>query len=262
MANPDGTPVWFELVTPDQDKAQEFYRAVAGWKVAPSPMPEHGGYRIAQAPDDEGVAGLMTPPPGSGGAPGWRVYFASGNVDATAARVEELGGKVFFGPMDIPHVGRFAVAGDPQGITFNIMTGAGGRDSSAFKQMRGEGGNGHGVWVELATPHPDAALGFYGELFGWSRQGAMPMGDMGDYTFVGRGEQDRPGAIMSSTATGAPARWSWYVQVPDIDAAVATAKGQGGGLLQGPDPIPGGAFSAKLRDAQGFQVGVVGPRKS
>lgn len=262
MAHPDGTPIWFELTTPDPDKAQSFYQAVAGWQVAPSPMPEHNGYRIANAAGGEGVAGLMAPPPGTGGVPGWTLYFATGDVDAMAARAKELGGKVFFGPMEIPHVGRFAVVGDPQGVVFSIMTGSSPNASAAFKQMCGDVGDGHGVWIELATPDPEGALDFYGKLFGWSKQGSMPMGEMGDYTFIGRGEQDRPGAVMSSKMTGAPARWNWYVQVPDIDAAVATAKEQGGELLQGPDPIPGGALSANLKDTQGFQIGIVGRRES
>ena len=115
-------------------------------------------------------------------------------------------------------------------------------------------------WVELASTDAKAAQDFYGKLFGWSKQGAMPMGALGDYTFIGRSEQDRPGAVMSSATTGAPVRWNWYIQVADIDAAVATAKEKGGALMQGPDPIPGGAFSANVKDAEGFQIGIVGQR--
>ena len=66
---------------------------------------------------------------------------------------------------------------------------------------------------------------------------------------------------MSSTTTHAPARWNWYVQVADIDAAIAAAKGRGGAVLQGPDPIPGGDYSANLKDAAGLQIGIVGPRR-
>lgn len=260
MANQDGTPIWFELTTPDQDRAQAFYEAVMGWQIATSPMPEHGGYRMASAADGEFVGGLMTPPPGMGGMPGWTVYFAVSDVDAVAARIEELGGRLFFGPMDIPHVGRFAVVGDPQGVAFSIMKGDSPEDSTAFKMVPGAGSLGHAVWIELATPDPDAALDFYGQLFGWSKHGAMPMGEMGEYAFIGT-EDFRPGAMMSSEATGAPARWNWYVHVPDIDAAIATAQEQGGTLVDGPHEIPGGDYSAHIKDPQGSSVGVVGPRK-
>ncbi len=259
MATPDGTPVWFELTTPDQDEAQDFYGAVMAWTVAPSPAAEHGGYRIASAGDGSAIAGVMTPPPGSGGMSGWSLYFAAADVDALAGRVRELGGQLLFGPMDIPHVGRFAVVGDPQGVAFSIMQGLSpAAGSAAFRQMGDSFG--HGVWIELATPDPDAAFAFYGALFGWTKAGAVPMGEMGDYAFIGVGEAQPPGAVMSSRATGAPARWNWYVHVADVDTAIATAREKGGTLLQGPDPIPGGDYSANLADPQGSRIGIVGPR--
>ncbi|UVO49635.1 VOC family protein [Sphingomonas sp. SUN019] len=260
MANPNGTPIWFELTTDDQAKSKDFYASVMGWAIAPSPMDEHGDYLLANAADGEGVAGIMKPPPGMAGVPGWTIYFGVDDVDKQADAVKDAGGAVHFGPMDIPGVGRFATCADPQGLVFNIMRGNSPEDSTAFKQMAGDAGLGHGVWIELATPDPDAALGFYGSLFGWSKQGAMPMGPMGDYTFIGRSEADRPGAIMSSTTTNAPARWNMYFQVADIDAAIETAK-QGGGTVTGPDEIPGSDYSANVTDPHGQQVGIVGPRK-
>lgn len=259
MSDPQGTPVWFELNTPDADAARDFYAAVAGWTIAPSPMAEHGGYLIASTPAGEGVGGIMTPPPEAPAFPGWAIYFGVDDVDAVAGQVADLGGAVAFGPMDIPHVGRFALVRDPHGVTFAIMRSDSPEPARAFVQMAEA--MGHAVWIELATPDPDAAIAFYGALFGFEKVGAMPMGDMGEYAFIGRGEDFRPGAVMSSAATGAPARWNWYVNVPDIDAAIATAKARGGTLLQGPDPIPGGDYSANLADPQGNQIGLVGPRK-
>lgn len=258
MACPDGTPVWFELGTPDQDQAQDFYEAVAGWRIAPSPDPAHGGYRIASTAGGAGVAGLMTPPMGMG-AQGWVVYFAARDVDAMAETIRSLGGQIRYGPDSIPGVGRFAVAVDPQGVGFQILNAMGEEAPTAFRQ--GPDAVGHGVWIELATPDPDAAIDFYGRLFGWSQQGAMPMGDLGEYRFIGTGEDVRPGAMMSSIATQAPARWNWYVLTDDIDGAIGTAMAKGGTLIYGPDPIPGGDYSASLLDPHGSQIGIVGPRR-
>lgn len=259
MAHPDGTPIWFELTTSDRQAAGDFYTAVTGWQVAPSPAAEHGGYLLAGPDAANGVAGIMTPPPGAA-ASGWTVYLACGDVDAAAARVRSLGGSVRFGPMDIPHVGRFVMVADPQGVTFSLMAGRGADESRAFSQQP-DGPSGHAVWIELATPDPDAAFAFYGALFGWERAGAMPMGEMGDYAFIGTAADARPGAIMSSATTGAPARWNWYVHVPDIDAAIATAQRRGGTLIQGPDEIPGGDFSANILDPDRHQIGLVGARR-
>jgi predicted enzyme related to lactoylglutathione lyase len=44
------------------------------------------------------------------------------DVDATARRAGELGGRVLVGPQDIPGVGRFAVVKDPQGATITFIT--------------------------------------------------------------------------------------------------------------------------------------------
>lgn len=260
MPTPDGTPIWFELITADQDRAQTFYKDVAGWTVATVPGQESGGYRVANAPDGEGIAGLMSPAPGMEGNIGWATYFHASDPDAKAAAVKSAGGTIHFGPVDIPGIGRFAVCADPQGIVFNIMRGDSPEGSTAFKPMAGEAGDGHATWVELATPDPDGALAFYGKLFGWTKQGSMPMGAMGDYVFFGSSESDRPGAIMSSEKTDRDPRWNTYFQVADIDAAISKVTSGGGKVLQGPDEIPGGAFSINVADAEGHQIGFVGQR--
>ena len=44
------------------------------------------------------------------------------DVDLTAAKAEELGGKVLVPPTDIPRVGRFCVLQDPQGAVLSAIT--------------------------------------------------------------------------------------------------------------------------------------------
>ena len=259
MAPVDGTPVWFELNTPDPEAAGGFYTAVVGWSAAASPVPEHGGYLVATAPTGLPVAGMVTPPSAFPGLPGWMISFGCGDVDALAEKVASLGGAVHVGPMDIPGVGRFAVVSDPQEVMFSLLTGAGVQEPTAFRQQPDS--HGHAVWVELATPDPAAALDFYGRLFGWTSAGSMSMGTMGDYTFFGVGDA-RPGAVMPSETTGSPARWSVYFMVPDIDVALTAVPPAGGRVLRGPDPIPGGNFSAKIADRDGAGVGLVGSRRA
>ncbi|KAA0116311.1 VOC family protein [Methylobacterium sp. P1-11] len=261
MPTAEGKPIWFELNAADQDAAQAFYEAVAGWRITPSPMLEHGGYRVAEA-DGMPVAGIRGSMPEAPGFPGWAVYLATLDVDAIASRVVELGGQIRFGPVDIPHVGRFAMVSDPQDVVFALMAATSPDESRAFGPvpLGTEQTLGQGVWIELATPDPEAAFAFYGALFGWEKLGAMPMGGMGEYAFIGQGDL-RPGAVMSSTATEAPARWNWYVHVADIDATLASVRERGGTVLQGPDPIPGGSYSAYIADPAGNRLGVAGPRQ-
>ncbi|MEP9403159.1 VOC family protein [Sphingomonas sp. VNH70] len=253
----EGLPIWFELATPDPAAARTFYESVIGWRTGTSSHAEHGGYGLAYAADDDMVAGFMAPPPGAPG--GWSVYFGTADLDAVLARATAAGGRTVFGPMDIPHVGRFAVLLDPQGVSVQVMQPDAEDDTRPFRQAADA--LGHAVWIELATPDPEGAFAFYEALFGWTKQGGMPMGEMGDYAFFGSATLT-PGAIMSSTLTGAPARWNSYFLVADIDAALARAQAGGGSVAQGPDPIPGGDFSANIVDPAGHAVGLVGPRRT
>ena len=254
-----GTPIWFELVTPGPAVAADFYAALFDWRITTSPAPEHGGYRIAAAPDGDRIAGLMPPPPGmADAATGWSIYFLSHDLAATLALATEHGGRVVFGPMAIPHVGHFAVLLDPQGVRFTLLQPDAEDAARPFRQA--PDARGHCVWTELSTPDPDGAFAFYGALFGWTKADAMPMGEMGEYAFLGAGEA-RPGAVMSATLTHAPAQWNSYMLVADIDAALGIAQARGGKVIQGPDPIPGGDYSANIVDPHGAQIGLVGPRK-
>ena len=57
-------------------------------------------------------------------------------------------------------------------------------------------------WVDTSQPDPDAALPFYGGLFGWEFEDMMPAGSPGEY-FIAR---IRGGdvAAVSSPPEGAP----------------------------------------------------------
>jgi predicted enzyme related to lactoylglutathione lyase len=52
------------------------------------------------------------------------LYVAVDDVDGAADKIGELGGKIIVAPRDIPDVGRFAVAADPNGATFAIYKSA------------------------------------------------------------------------------------------------------------------------------------------
>ena len=85
---PDGTPCWVDLGTHDIPKAIAFYTSQFGWQAEPGPA-EMGGYSIATL-GGRNVAGIG-PIMGPDGTPSsWTTYFASSDVDATAARITGL----------------------------------------------------------------------------------------------------------------------------------------------------------------------------
>ena len=110
-----GSFSWFELMTNDVEGANKFYTSLFGWGTKDMSMGEAGTYTIFDV-NGEDTAGMMAiPAEAAGMPPAWSVYITVDDVDATAAKAEELGGKIVRPPTDIPEVGRFCVMTDPQG---------------------------------------------------------------------------------------------------------------------------------------------------
>lgn len=113
---------WNELTTPDPEAALAFYSALLGWTTQKMTMPG-GDYHVVKV-GETSVGGVMATPPQAKAAampPSWGSYVTVADVDATARRATELGGKVVHGPQDIPGVGRMAVIIDPQGAAINVI---------------------------------------------------------------------------------------------------------------------------------------------
>ena len=112
---------WFELMTSDVAGAKNFYSKLFGWTAEDMPMGDMN-YTVVKV-GEEGLGGIMTiPSQAERTPPNWGVYVTVNDVDATAAKVEELGGKILVPPTDIPTVGRFCVLQDPQGAVISAIT--------------------------------------------------------------------------------------------------------------------------------------------
>jgi predicted enzyme related to lactoylglutathione lyase len=257
MTNTHGDFVWYELMSPDVGASMAFYCTVVGWS--------YGGkdeYREIKAGDGEFVGGMLqlTPEMLSGGAhPAWLAYLAVDDVDASVASITAAGGRVCMPARDMEGVGRMSMLFDPQGAAFYVMKDSTGFISTAFAET--EPKIGHCAWNELATNDPEAAKAFYGAQFGWSKDGEMDMGPMGKYEFLkASGGRLALGAVMPKMPEMPVSMWTFYFRVPDIEAAVATIKANGGAILQEPMEIPGGEFSLNAMDPQGASFGLVGPK--
>jgi predicted enzyme related to lactoylglutathione lyase len=107
---------WNELMTSDANAATEFYTQLFGWK--PKPFGEGMDYTILEN-NGKGAAGLMKSPEG-GPPPMWLAYVSVKDINASVARLTQLGGKVCKGPFPIPGVGQIAIVLDPQGAMFGL----------------------------------------------------------------------------------------------------------------------------------------------
>ena len=114
------TLCWNELMTPDIERAREFYKGLFGWNLKVSP--EYTEIDLGST----GIGGMMQLTPEMQGAPtAWTPYICVADADASVEKIKSNGGKVYMGPHEIPNVGRFAVCADPQGAMFNIINPSG-----------------------------------------------------------------------------------------------------------------------------------------
>lgn len=245
---------WHELMTTDLPAAAVFYADVTGWAVRDSGMP--GMTYLLGLIGDRQVAGLMGTPPdaaAAGAKPAWYGYVAVEDVDAMAQRATEAGGAVHHGPMDIPGIGRFAMAADPQGAMFALFKGDG--EAAADLPMETPGWP---SWHELHTRDPAAAADFYTALFGWTKGDALDMGPAGAYQLFATSGADMVGGMMKNAAPHS--YWLHYFSVDGIDGAIARVTAGGGTILNGPMEVPGGAWVAQALDPQGAAFALVGQR--
>jgi len=116
-----GTFCWTELATTDAEAAAKFYSELLGWRLHRS---NATGYEYTEIEaGGERIGGIHQMGSEFAGAPShWMAYVAVEDVDESAGRVAELGGKVCVPPTDIPNVGRFCVINDPTGATLSLIT--------------------------------------------------------------------------------------------------------------------------------------------
>jgi predicted enzyme related to lactoylglutathione lyase len=119
LVNAPGALSWNELATTDVDAAAAFYRDLFGWSVEPVEGMEMP-YMIVKNQDGWNNGGIR---PAQGPEPSyWLTYFGSEDVDASLAKVSELGGEELLGAMDIG-AGKIAIVHDPQGAVFGLYAG-------------------------------------------------------------------------------------------------------------------------------------------
>jgi predicted enzyme related to lactoylglutathione lyase len=242
-----GRFVWYELLTTDTKAAMAFYGEVVGWKTEAW---EGGHYTMWVGSQGAlgGTISLPEPAKKMGAPPHWMAHVEVADVDETVARVRELGGSVHVEPQDIPKIGRFAVIADPQGASLSVFKPGGGMKMHDRKKTH------EFCWHELFTTDQNAALAFYKEIFGWEKLADHDMGPMGTYLIYGRDGVWLGGIMNKPKEMQMPPSFMYYVQVDDVDAALARAKKMGAKVLNGPMEVPGGARVVQLLDPQGAAI--------
>ncbi len=106
-------------------------------------------------------------------------------------------------------------------------------------------------WVDTQQPDVDAAMNFYGGLFGWEFEETAPSGAAGRYV-IAKLDGQEAGAIAGH-GTGVPA-WNTYISVEDADAAARHLLAIGATLKSAPADSGSRGVHAVLADPQGAEL--------
>ena len=232
---PHDVPCWVECLTHDPAATGRFYAALFGWAIeGPGPVPDRDpAYFVARLRGRD-VAGFAPLPPASRYGevpPTWMTQVNVDDADAIAARVQDAGGKVVAGPMDLPPVGRLVVLQDPTGAGLCALE-PGVRSGAQLV-------NEPGAWSMSALVSPDlsAAAAFYRAVFGWHAEEWEGVTLFRLPGYVG-GEPQQPVprdvVAVGIPAGEGPARWDVDFWTDDADRVAAVAAERGGRVLAAP----------------------------
>jgi uncharacterized protein len=99
---------------------------------------------------------------------------------------------------------------------------------------------------------------YFSELFGWDVDANNPMG----YGIVSRdGNVNRDGIGIGGGIGGGPEGYeghvTFYVEVPDVEAALQKAESLGGTRIMGPDQVMEAVEIGLFLDPEGHTIGVI-----
>ncbi|MEU9080613.1 VOC family protein [Kitasatospora sp. NPDC048538] len=112
-------------------------------------------------------------------------------------------------------------------------------------------------WLDLGTPDVDAAVAFYGAVFGWEFASAGP--EAGGYGFL-RKDGRTVAAVGPLTEEGASSAWTVYFRSVDADATARAVEQAGGTVRFPPVEVFTAGRMAGFTDPTGAEFAVWEPR--
>lgn len=242
---PLGAPIWFDLMSSDPDKAQDFYGELFGWE-AEAPNPDFGGYRNFRLNGNRvaGMGPVMSP---EGASDVWTIYLRTDDPDATVKAVEAAGGSIMVPPMDVGEEGTMMVAFDSAGAVVGFWK------SDKHRGFAEWGVHGAPYWFECSSQDFPASVAFYTEVVGAradmvldnSSVEVVEPGNPLRYSQLFFGDTAY-GGIMDATnlfPAEMPSFWQVYICVDDVAASTVTAERLGGSVMMPPTDTPYGTLA-------------------
>ena len=114
------------------------------------------------------------------------------------------------------------------------------------------------VHFEIVGTDGEKLQSYYSELFGWDIDADNEM----KYGVVAREGNTNSDGVgigggISSGPEGYAGHVTFYVEVPDVEAALAKAESLGGTRMMGPDEVMEGLVIGLFNDPEGHVIGVM-----
>jgi uncharacterized protein len=112
------------------------------------------------------------------------------------------------------------------------------------------------IHFEVMGADGEKLRAFYAKLFDWTIDADNPLG----YGMVERAtnfEGVGIGGGIGEEPAGMPGHLTFYVEVPDVEAALAEAEQLGGKRLMGPTEVQPGVELGQFSDPEGHMVGLL-----
>lgn len=245
---------WADLAAADIERQSAFYEGLFGWTHQDIPTDRGPDYRMFFLGGARVAGGAqMTPevyPPGTPST--WNTYIYADDVDKIAARVTDLGGRIFMPAMDVMQEGRMAGIVDPSGgMVFFWQPGAH-AGAQVFDQP------GALIWHDLNTRDPEHAADFFSKLLGW--QTALNEDSELDYHMVMVNGRPEGGIMQMPPQLGpeVPPHWLVYFGAADVEATCERAEALGGKVV-GPPMTAGPMHFAVIADPEDAPFAIMTP---
>jgi len=230
-----GKFIWHDLLTPDPEKAGQFYQALFGWHIE-----HHPDYTLVRN-GDKLIAGIVKAESSNQQAKGglWLPTVSVADVDATASLVTANGGKILKGPLDMSKRGRALLIRDAQNADLLVIAAKGGAPADVDAAI------GDWLWDELWSKDPAAIESFYAAVLGYDQ-----VLDGDNYSVLLRDEQWRAG-IRRVRDEIEHLLWVPVVRVADTLATTQRVTELGGTVKVNAGEVPGNPHIALIADPVG-----------
>ncbi len=243
-----GRFIWHDLLTDDVTGAKKFYQTLFEWEFrgrggddAPyltafkSDAPVCGIVKSDRLENDRSEAR-------------WIGYVSVPDVQRAVGQVLSQQGIIFVPPRELSERGIVALAGDPWGAYFGLISTWEGDPEEKEPEVYGW------MWNELLFAEPDTMSGFYEKVFNYNREDHLTDGAY-DYTVLKSGANERAGISGLPNKNYAP-MWVSFIRVEDLNTVIDQAQRIGGRILYRPAENSGIRSAAIIADPTGAVFGI------